>query len=174
MGQAMTCNGCHYSFGEPAIIELYRHQAYCPECGAENHNYTKFCQHCQVQMHSDEQIDALYMLVMSRSLRERAYQAELTRQYDVAKELYGYVKEYEKVDTAVHRTHQNHIPSSSVTRGSIASHLAHKGLSVPYYCCFCGARLTIGTTLLEIPNHCPQCGEKLDVIDFEKMIQNRL
>ena len=95
LGSTMRCSGCDFSLGEPAIIELYRQRDYCPDCGAENHNYSKFCYRCQVQIHSDTQIDALYSLVISRSLKERAYQAELSGQKDRAKELNNYLKKCE-------------------------------------------------------------------------------
>jgi hypothetical protein len=174
LAQAMTCSECHNSFGESAIIELYRHRVYCPDCGAENHNYSKFCHRCRTQMHSDEQLDTLYMLVLLRSLRERAHQAELAGQYDIARELYGYLKDYQKTEIDPHWTQHRHLPNISVDAAMLANQLTQKGVTLSYYCCYCGTLQTIGTTSPEIPNHCPQCGTKLDAIDFEKMIQNVL
>jgi DNA-directed RNA polymerase subunit RPC12/RpoP len=124
-------------------------------------------------MHSDEQLDALYMLVLLRSLRERAHQAELAGQFDIARELYGYLKDYKKTERRARAQHR-HLPSISADAEMLASQLAQKGVTLSYYCCYCGALLTIGTTSPEIPNHCPQCGVRIDAIDFEKMIQNVL
>lgn len=170
----MTCSGCHSSFGESAIIELYRNREFCPNCGAENHNYSKFCHRCQVQIHSDEQVDALYTLVLSRSLKERAYQAELTGQQDVAKELHGYLKEHQTLTITPKKSQHRHAPSVLIDKETLASQLTQKGVSISYHCCYCGAVLTIGGMSSDIHNYCPQCGAELNAIDFEKMIQNVL
>ena len=170
----MTCSGCHYSLGESAIIELYRQPDYCPNCGAENHNYSKFCHRCQMQIHSDAQIDALYTLVISRSLKERAYQAELLGQYDRAKELYNDLKELATLMIIPDNVRRHQPPRVLVEKESLMSQLALHETGISCHCCYCGAILTIKATSEDIPNYCPQCGVELDAIDFEKMIQNVL
>ena len=177
VGSTMTCSRCHYSLGESAIIELYRQRDYCPNCGAENHNYSKFCHHCQVQIHSDAQVDALYTLVISRSLKERAHQAELSGHNDIAKVFHSDLKELETLKIIPDNLQQRRVPIGLADKEILrarASQLAQNGVRISYYCCYCGAILTLEATSPDIPNYCPQCGAELDVIDFEKMIHDAL
>lgn len=174
VGSTMTCSGCHYSLGEPAIIELYRQPDYCPNCGAENHNYSKFCHRCQVQVHSDAQIDALYALVISRSLKERAYQAEISGQSDRAKELHNDLHELKPLKTIPENIQHHHVPSLLADKEVVTSQLALHGARISCYCCYCGAVLTLEATSPDIPNYCPQCGVELDAINFKKMMQHAL
>ena len=174
LGPTMRCRGCDFSLGEPAIIELHRQREYCPNCGAENHNYSMFCYRCQVQIHSDTQIDAVYSLVISRSLKERAYQAKLSGQNDIAKELLNYLKKYETLNILPDKFQHHRVPSVSIDKDALAIQSDTKGVSISYHCCYCGAILTLEGTSPDIPNYCPQCGVELDAIDFEKMIQNVL
>ena len=174
VGSTMICDECRYSLGESAIIELYRQRDYCPNCGAENHNYSKFCYRCQVQIHSDAQVDALYTTVISRSLKERAYQAEVSGQYDIAKELYNDLKELGNLKISPNNLQHRRVPSVLTDKEVLTSQLAHTGVRISYHCCYCGAVLTLGATSLEVPNYCPQCGVELDALDFKKIIQNTL
>jgi hypothetical protein len=172
LGESLVCTGCLYAFSEPVIVELYRQSVLCPDCGAENHNFTKFCHRCRVQLHSDEQLDALNSRVLLRSLRERAYQAALTKHGDVTGELDQYITTFEKSETARQGIQQQNAGEGD--EEMLVRQLAQKGVTVSCHCWDCGTRLTIGSPSPEIPNHCPQCGARLDVIDFSKLIRNAL
>lgn len=164
----MICSACHYALGESAIIELYRQRDYCPNCGAENHNYSKFCHRCQAQIRSDVQVEALYTRVISRSLKERAYQAELSGQHSIAKELYQDLKEFETQKTTPIKLQHHRVPSVLVDKETLTGQLVQKGIGISYNCCYCGAVLTFSAMSPDIPNYCPQCGAELDTNDFEK------
>jgi hypothetical protein len=110
--------------------------------------------------------------VISRSLKERAYQAELSGLKDLAKELDNYLKEYETLNILPDKFQHHRVPSVSIDKNALTNQVATKGVCISYHCCYCGAGLTLEGTSPDIPNYCPQCGEELDAIDFKKMIQN--
>jgi hypothetical protein len=124
-----------------------------------------------VQIHSDAQIDTLYTLVISRSFKERANQAELSGQYDSAKEHYNDLKQFETLKITPDNLPHRNIPNVLTDKQPLTSQLVQKRARVSYHCCYCGAVSTLRSTSLDIPNYCAQCGAELDVIDFEKIIQ---
>jgi predicted RNA-binding Zn-ribbon protein involved in translation (DUF1610 family) len=174
VGDTLVCHGCQYSFREPAIIELYRQRVFCPDCGAENHNYSRRCHRCHGLIQSDAQLDALYARVLSHTVRARASQVVLAGPLVDSAVPYREINVDQPAGTLSPGSRQAPLHMKSMDPTRVMRNVIQNHFRVQSYCHACGTPVTVGFKAAENPHYCPQCGIGIDETYVLKMLYSVL
>ena len=159
------CSGCKKSFSGSGLVVTATNgeqKAYCADCFwvlRKEYDKKKTCEDCGHFEEDSCKKTGAALVPVKAGFNTYFVKAETCADYSTEKK--------ENPD----KKKEKELTQMQKEASALAKNLSHKGQTLTYYCCHCGAPLKIGARAPEIQKTCPRCKGDLEIINLSKFIK---